>query len=132
MRNILICGLVLMTAACGQQDTEEAGGSSQSFAQDITPSTADIKIAQDSMPADAAIAAKYDRSCRTCHSMVDAMAPLTKHEAAWQVRYAEKSMDDLLLSTKDGLNAMPPMGLCNDCSDAEFTALIDFMAGRSD
>jgi len=35
----------------------------------------------------------------------------------------------LLASVKNGLGAMPAKGLCFDCSDEDYTALINYMAG---
>jgi cytochrome c5 len=31
-------------------------------------------------------------------------------------------------SVKNGLNAMPPTGLCSDCTNEEYQALINYMA----
>ena len=39
-----------------------------------------------------------------------------------------KGMEALVASVKNGLNAMPPTGLCADCSDEEYAALITYMA----
>ncbi|AMO73276.1 hypothetical protein AZE99_06700 [Sphingorhabdus sp. M41] len=97
----------------------------------ISPTGSDIQLAADLTPDDAKLAAKYDRSCRACHSAVDAAAPLTGHKAAWAVRYDARGAAGLLARTKTGLNAMPPMGLCSDCSDEELEKLIAFMAGRT-
>jgi cytochrome c5 len=36
-------------------------------------------------------------------------------------------IDALVASAKKGKNAMPPMGTCMDCSDAELKAAIEFM-----
>jgi cytochrome c5 len=71
--------------------------------------------------------AKYQQSCFACHSTGAAGAPLAHDTAAWQPRMA-KGMPALLESVKKGFNAMPPTGLCADCTDAEYTALIEFMA----
>jgi cytochrome c5 len=71
--------------------------------------------------------AKYQQSCFACHSTGAAGAPLAHDAAAWQPRIA-KGMPALLASVKKGFNAMPPTGLCADCTDAEYTALIEFMA----
>jgi cytochrome c5 len=39
-----------------------------------------------------------------------------------------KGMPALLESVKKGINAMPPTGMCAGCTDADYTALIEFMA----
>jgi cytochrome c5 len=40
----------------------------------------------------------------------------------------EKGMDALVASVKNGLNAMPPTGLCATCTDEEYAELIQYMA----
>ncbi|NQX87175.1 MAG: cytochrome c5 family protein [Halioglobus sp.] len=71
--------------------------------------------------------AKYQSSCFACHAMGAAGAPKTHDVAAWAPRM-EKGMDAMVASVKNGLNGMPPTGLCADCSDAEYVELIQFMA----
>ena len=70
---------------------------------------------------------KYNKSCVVCHAQGVAGAPATGDAAAWEPRL-EKGMDDLLASVKNGLNAMPPMGMCFDCSDEEYRELIRYMS----
>lgn len=79
-------------------------------------------------PADVKLAAKYSRSCFMCHTSPEAKAPLVHDSQDWGQRLAQKGIDGLLHSAKNGLNAMPPMGQCADCSDAELKALIQFMS----
>jgi len=69
----------------------------------------------------------YQRSCFACHSTGAAGAPKTHDVAAWAPRMA-KGMPVLLESVKKGLNAMPPTGMCANCTDADYTALIEFMS----
>jgi cytochrome c5 len=71
--------------------------------------------------------AKYDKSCKVCHATGAAGAPMTGDAAAWAPRLA-KGMDALLASVHNGLNAMPPKGMCFDCTDADYTALIEYMS----
>lgn len=77
--------------------------------------------------ADAAPPAQYQASCFACHSTGATGAPKSHDVAAWQPRLA-KGMPALVESVKKGLNAMPPTGLCAKCTDAEYTALIEFMS----
>lgn len=70
---------------------------------------------------------KYKNTCFACHGTGAAGAPLTHNAEAWAPRL-EKGMDALVAAVKGGMGAMPPGGLCADCSDAEFKSLIDFMA----
>lgn len=69
----------------------------------------------------------YNKSCIACHASGAAGAPKTGDVAAWTPRLA-KGIDKLLANTKTGINAMPPKGMCMDCTDAEFKALIQFMS----
>ena len=39
-----------------------------------------------------------------------------------------KGMDALVEAVENGLNAMPPKGMCFDCSADEYKALIEYMA----
>ena len=71
--------------------------------------------------------AKYNKSCAVCHATGAADAPKTGDAATWEPRLA-KGMDVLVQSVSNGLNAMPPKGMCFDCSDEEYAALIEYMA----
>ena len=70
---------------------------------------------------------KYNKSCGVCHTSGAANAPKTGDAAAWEPRMA-KGMDVLVASVSNGLNAKPPKGMCFDCSDDEYKALIEYMA----
>ncbi|WP_395606808.1 c-type cytochrome [Pseudomonas sp. B22129] len=80
------------------------------------------------MPADPALAQVYDTSCKLCHANPASGAPLSGDRAAWSPRVAQGA-DTLLDHSINGYNGMPPMGLCMQCSEAQFLALISFMAG---
>ncbi len=77
--------------------------------------------------ADQAVVDRYNKSCSVCHAAGVANAPKTGAPDAWKPRLA-KGTDNLVLSVKKGLNAMPPRGMCNDCSDADYKALIQYMS----
>jgi cytochrome c5 len=70
---------------------------------------------------------KYNKACAVCHKTGAANAPKTGDAEAWAPRM-EKGMDQLLNSVKNGLNAMPPKGMCFDCTDEEYQELIKYMA----
>lgn len=70
---------------------------------------------------------KYGKSCAVCHASGVAGAPKTGDVAAWEPRMV-KGMDALVASVKNGMNAMPPMGMCFDCSDEDYKELIEYMA----
>ena len=44
----------------------------------------------------------------------------------WE-KISTKGMSNLIYSTKNGLNGMPPMGLCNDCTDEELRLSIEYL-----
>jgi len=77
---------------------------------------------------DADLQGKYNRACLACHMAGVAGAPKLGDAEAWAPRL-EKGSDVLLASVKNGLGAMPAKGLCFDCSDEDYTALINYMAG---
>ena len=70
---------------------------------------------------------KYNKSCAVCHASGAANAPKTGDAAAWEPRMA-KGMDVLVASVDKGMGAMPPKGMCFDCTADEFKALIEYMA----
>jgi cytochrome c5 len=70
---------------------------------------------------------KYNKSCAVCHNSGAANAPKTGDATAWEPRLA-KGMDELVKAVNGGLNAMPPKGMCFDCSDEDYKALIEYMA----
>lgn len=75
--------------------------------------------------------AKYASSCFACHSSGAAGAPKTGDVEAWKPRL-EKGIDALIASVRNGLNGMPPTGLCADCTDEELTALIEYMSAPAE
>lgn len=76
---------------------------------------------------DAKIKAKYDKACTFCHATGAAGAPKIGDTVAWAPRL-KQGMDKMVLSVKNGKNAMPPKGMCNDCSDADYKALIQYIS----
>jgi len=71
--------------------------------------------------------AVYARACAACHNGQLPMAPKRGDAAAWEPRMA-KGMDVLVQSVTNGLNAMPPRGLCMDCSAEDYQAVIELMS----
>ena len=74
--------------------------------------------------------AVYDSKCASCHATGAANAPKLGDTAAWSARIA-KGSDALYTSALSGFGAMPPKGLCFDCSDAEIKATVDYMVEGS-
>jgi cytochrome c5 len=101
----------LLLVACGAETPAERG----------KPSAASLE------PADAELAAIYNRSCRSCHAQGAAKAPLTGDVEAWSTRM-DQGMEVMLDHAIIGYGGMPPMGMCFDCSETDFIALIEFMS----
>lgn len=73
------------------------------------------------------VKAKYNTSCMACHSSGVAGAPISHNVAAWETRLAS-GMDTLVASVTNGKGAMPPKGLCMDCTADQYKQLIEFMS----
>ena len=71
--------------------------------------------------------AVYAKACSACHNGQLPMAPKRGDKAAWEPRVA-KGMDALVQSATNGLNAMPPGGLCMDCTAEDYQAVIKLMS----
>lgn len=71
--------------------------------------------------------AVYDKACSVCHSMGVAGAPKTHDAEAWKPRLA-LGIDTLVSTVKTGKNAMPPGGMCTDCTDEDYKNAINFMS----
>jgi cytochrome c5 len=64
--------------------------------------------------------------CTSCHGGGWQGAPVANDKTEWEPRMT-KGFDALLKSAKQGMNAMPPMGTCMDCTDDELAASIKEM-----
>ncbi|AYC30938.1 cytochrome c5 family protein [Pseudomonas cavernae] len=71
--------------------------------------------------------AVFSRACGACHAGQLPMAPKQGDTAAWKPRL-DQGMDTLVQRVTTGFNAMPPGGLCTDCSAADYQAVIEWMA----
>jgi cytochrome c5 len=72
----------------------------------------------------------YTSNCMACHATGAAGAPKLGDAAAWAPRIAA-GMATLMKNAINGLNAMPPKGLCMTCSDAELTAAVEYIVANS-
>jgi cytochrome c5 len=113
--NFLLLAAVIALAACAPEDAPPAPQSTSTEAA-AAPTAAPEVIAI------------YNRSCRSCHAQGQGRAPLTGAREAWAPRLAQ-GMDVLLDHTINGYQGMPPMGMCFDCEEADFVALINYMSG---
>ncbi len=69
----------------------------------------------------------YTNFCSACHNTGVAGAPHVHNVTEWQPRLT-KGIDAAIKSVIEGLGAMPPMGMCNSCTNEELAAAIEFMS----
>ncbi len=72
----------------------------------------------------------YNTSCGACHASGAAGAPKTGDAGAWAPRIAQGEAT-LVKHAIEGLNAMPPKGMCMTCSDDEIKAAVEYMVEKS-
>lgn len=74
----------------------------------------------------------YKRACISCHMTGAAGAPKLGDASAWQPRIA-KGVDALVQSAIAGVpgTAMVAKGACNNCSDDDISAAVEYMAAQS-
>lgn len=71
--------------------------------------------------------AVFNRSCVMCHNCQLPMAPRKGDQDAWKPRL-DKGPNVLLKNVTEGLNVMPPRGLCMDCSPEDLAAVIAWIS----
>lgn len=71
----------------------------------------------------------YQMSCFACHGTGAAGAPILGDSDAWTPRM-EKGMDAVMANVINGINAMPPKGLCFTCSDDDLQSLVSYMSSQ--
>lgn len=71
----------------------------------------------------------YNKSCTTCHAAGVAGAPKLGDADAWKSRLAA-GKETLYKHAIGGVKAMPPKGLCMDCSDDELKDAVDYILSK--
>jgi cytochrome c5 len=69
----------------------------------------------------------YDAACVACHTSGVLGAPKLQVAAEWQPRLDEKGFDQIWKNAISGINAMPAMGACGDCTDEDIKTAISYM-----
>jgi cytochrome c5 len=69
----------------------------------------------------------YEHHCVVCHKDGVAGAPKFQDETTWKPRMAAADINALVASAIKGKNAMPPKGTCQECSDSDIKAAIEYM-----
>ena len=72
----------------------------------------------------------YNQACATCHSAGVLGAPKAGDKALWAARMKAEGVPTMVKHVKEGYKNMPARGLCNTCTDADFTNLIQYMATK--
>ncbi|WP_193165218.1 c-type cytochrome [Microbulbifer hainanensis] len=117
----VICGVLIAVALTACSKPEAVGkvpGVEGAAAETAAPSTDETRQT-------------YWRTCHSCHGSGVGGAPKAGDALAWAPRL-DKGMDTLLDHAINGYRAMPPRGLCYDCSEADFAALIQLMSGAGE
>lgn len=111
--SLLACAVTALLVACNQTSPPPAAAA---------PANA--------VTADPAVVRLYEQTCRACHDPRSRTgAPAAGDAQAWAPRLAQ-GMDVLVDHTINGFRGMPPLGACMDCTEADFVALIGYMAGQ--
>lgn len=110
---------VVLLAACGQSQESASSDTAQASASRAAPEKAH--------PGKEI----YDNYCFSCHTPGLSGSPKLGDVEAWAPRIA-KGRDLLLQTTIEGIPpAMPPRGICMDCSDEQLSQAIDYMVVKS-
>ena len=73
----------------------------------------------------------YNQACVACHGSGVLGAPKLKDAADWKPRLDEKGYDQVWQNAINGINAMPPMGTCMDCSDDLIKQTVEYILAES-
>lgn len=122
----VVAGIGLMSIGCGQASDNKADPLQPAASTEIADVSGDA-----AGPAPHPGEATYQNYCFSCHTPGLSGAPKTGDKEAWAPRIA-KGPDLLLASTVEGMPpAMPPRGMCFDCSDEDLAAAISYMVEKS-
>lgn len=75
----------------------------------------------------------YEQYCAACHAPENIMvsSPKLHNQTQWGERL-KPGLDHVLDRAMTGFGAMPPMGLCDECTREEIEAVIRFMSSSAD
>lgn len=94
----------------------------------VAPVLAGLILSTTPVMGNTSVESKYQESCAACHDSGALKAPKTGDTAAWAALKSQKGMPALVDAVKNGGKQMPAGGLCSSCSDADYKALIEYMA----
>ena len=119
----------------GQSCVGSTSGSSPAAPVTSTRAAAPVAAVVEEVAAVAAEVAAFDvestyqMSCFACHGTGAAGAPILGDAEAWAPRM-DKGMDAVMLNVVNGVNAMPPKGLCFTCTDDDLAAIVAYMISQ--
>lgn len=70
----------------------------------------------------------YEQYCAMCHNTGMAGSPVRGDTDIWASRLDDIGFEALVTNAIEGVNAMPPRGMCNDCSDEQIAELVEYLA----
>ena len=125
-----IAQLCLAGQDCVGSRTGGPAAAAEPAAVAATPGTAAEPAAEPVLVAQADdgfdLQATYQMFCFACHSTGLSGAPRPGDAEAWAPRM-EKGREEIIAIMNRGLNAMPPKGLCNNCTDDQLWELSQYM-----
>lgn len=71
--------------------------------------------------------AVYENNCAMCHDTGMANAPQPDQTDRWNTRLEEAGLDGIVSNAINGINAMPPRGMCTDCTDDEIRQVVEYI-----
>lgn len=114
MRILILMSLALLIVACDDSSSTDTAGSSPSLGAPAVTAEPDGE-------------GIYNKFCFSCHAAGVAGAPKLGDVEAWAPRVAQ-GMDIMMKHVVEGMPpGMPAKGLCNQCSNEELAASLDYM-----
>ena len=89
-----------------------------------------IKVADAGQPKARSGKTIYENHCSVCHASGMAGAPKFGNAMDWKPHIA-KGLPTLYKHAMNGYNAMPPKGMCSDCSEKEIENAVNYMVNHS-
>ncbi len=73
----------------------------------------------------------YDQYCAMCHNTGMAGAPRREDADHWTARVEEIGLSAIINNAINGINAMPPRGMCATCTDEQIGEVVEYLSGAS-
>ena len=73
----------------------------------------------------------YEQYCAMCHNTGMAGAPRREDADHWAARVEEIGLSAVVNNAINGINAMPPRGMCATCTDEQIGEVVQYLSGAS-